>query len=123
MCTSTDDCFCHEQVTQKRSPNCSYPQTSRSSALIVSGGSWSAGGATPLRLLFWERGADRGGGPGGNQGFPRDEHLLERVAPETQPQRLERDHLVGRDVAQIDIGAEVLHEPRLGRLRRRLPDD
>ena len=97
MCTSTDDCFCHEQVRQSRSPNCSYAQTSRSSAEIVSGGSCRAGVAK--------------------------QHLLERVAAEAEPERLQRDDLLGRDVAEVDLGAELLDEPRLRGLRRRLEDD
>src|SRR5439155_1330312 len=82
MCTSTDDCFCQEQVRQSRSPNCSYAQRSRSSAEIVSGGSRSA----------WVAKQD----------------LLQRVAAQAQPERLERDDLLGRDVAEVDLGTEVL---------------
>src|SRR6478609_2038441 len=52
-----------------------------------------------------------------------EEHLLQRVAAETQAERLERDHLVRRDVPEVDRRPELLHEPRLGRLRRRLEDD
>src|SRR5438309_8549287 len=50
------------------------------------------------------------------------EHLLQRVGSQAEAQRLERDHLVGRDVAEVDVRAEVLDEPRLAVLRRRLPD-
>src|SRR3954471_17540272 len=50
------------------------------------------------------------------------EHLLQRVAAQAETQRLERDHLVGRDVAEVDVRAEVLDEPRLALLGRRLPD-
>ena len=52
------------------------------------------------------------------QGVPArspQEHLLQRVAAEPEPQRLERDHLVGRDVAEVHLRAELLHEPRLRR--------
>src|SRR5436190_18347526 len=97
MCTSTDDCFCHEQVRHSRSPNCSYAQTSMSSAEIVSGGSCRTGVAK--------------------------KHLLERVAAQAEPERLQRDHLAGRDVPQVDPRAEVLAEPGLRGLGRRLPDD
>src|SRR5690242_1706856 len=93
MCTRTDDCFCHEQVRQSLSPNCSYAQSSDSSAVMRStSGSWSAGAVAK-------------------------QDLLQRVAAQAEPQRLERDHLVGRDVPEIDVRAEVLHEPCLGRLR------
>src|SRR5690242_16735714 len=51
------------------------------------------------------------------------EHLLQRVAAEPEAERLERDHFLRRDVPEIHLGPEVLYEPRLGRLRRRLPDD
>src|SRR5919197_1603938 len=50
------------------------------------------------------------------------QHLLQRVASEPEPQRLERDHLVGRDVAEVHLGPELLDEPRLRGLRRRLED-
>src|SRR5579859_212047 len=50
------------------------------------------------------------------------EHLLQGVAAQAEPQRLEWDDLVGRDVAEVDVRAEVLHEPRLTLLGRRLPD-
>src|SRR5689334_22251713 len=50
------------------------------------------------------------------------EHLLQRVAAQAEPERLERDHFLGRDVAEVDLGPEVLDEPRLRLLRRRLPD-
>ena len=51
-----------------------------------------------------------------------EQHLLQRVGAQPEPQRLERDHLVGRDVAEVDVGAELLHEPGLRGLRRRLED-
>src|SRR5581483_1638037 len=50
------------------------------------------------------------------------EHLLQRVAAQPEPERLERDDLLGRDVPEVDVRSEVLHEPRLARLRRRLED-
>src|SRR2546428_12016156 len=97
MCTSTDDCFCQEQVRQSRSPNCSYDHTSRSSAEIVSSGRSRLGVAK--------------------------QHLLERVASQAEAERLQRDDLLRRDVAEVYLGAEMLDEPRLRRLRRRLPDE
>src|SRR5690349_19872698 len=100
MCTSTDDCFCHEQVRQSLSPNSSKPQRSRSSADMDSKSSSGSGGAVAT-----------------------EEHLLERVAAQPEPQRLERDHLVGRDVAEVDVRAELLHEPGLRLLRRRLEEE
>src|ERR1700756_4818116 len=51
------------------------------------------------------------------------EHLLQGVAAPAEGQRLERDDFLGRDVAEVDRRAELLHEPRLGRLARRLEDD
>src|SRR5690348_13351742 len=51
------------------------------------------------------------------------EHLLERVAAQPEPERLERDDLLGRDVPEVDRRAELLDEPRLGGLRRRFEDD
>src|SRR5262245_40026566 len=49
--------------------------------------------------------------------------LLQGVAAEPEAQRLERDDLFRRDVAEVHLGPEVLHEPRLRTLRRRLPDE
>src|SRR4051812_43202432 len=99
MWISTDDCRCHEHVRHMRSPNCSCAQRSTSSALIDStSGSWSAGAVAK-------------------------QHLLQRVAAQAAPQRLERDHFLRRDVAEVDVGPELLDEPDLGGLRRRLEDD
>src|SRR6185437_3961490 len=50
------------------------------------------------------------------------EHLLQRVAAQPEAERLERDHLVGRDVAEVDRRPEVLDEPGLARLGRGLED-
>src|SRR4051794_26467508 len=50
------------------------------------------------------------------------EHLLDRVGAEPEAERLERDDLLGRDVAKVHVGAEVLHEPGLRGLRRRLEE-
>src|SRR6266498_6035311 len=99
MCTSTELCRCHEQVRHMLPPNCSYPHRIASSALNAStSGSWSAGAIAK-------------------------QHLLERVAPEAEAERLERDHFVGRDVPEVDRRPELLDEPGLGGLRRRLEDD
>src|SRR4029079_13320231 len=95
MCTSTDDCFCHEHVRQSRSPNSWYAQRRASSAGIVStSGGCRLGGAT--------------------------EHLLQRVGPQPKAKRLERDHFLGRDVAEVDPRPELLHEPGLARPGGRL---
>src|SRR5262245_26624126 len=51
------------------------------------------------------------------------QHLFQRVAAQPEAERLERDHFLRRDVAEVDVRAEVLHEPRLARLRRRLEDE
>src|SRR4051794_16590513 len=51
------------------------------------------------------------------------EHLLQRVAAQPEAEGLERDHLVGRDVPEVDGRAELLDEPRLCSFRRRLEDD
>src|SRR5262245_38731881 len=97
MCTSTDDCFCHEHVRQSLSPNSAYAQRRTSSACMD-----STSGSCRLGVA--------------------KQDLLEGVAAQAEPQRLERDDLVGRDVAEVHVRAEVLHEPRLRRLRRRLED-
>ena len=81
------------------SPKRSYAQRSDSSAVIAS----TSGSCSRLTLAT-------------------EEHLLQRVAAQPEAERLERDDLVGRDVAEVDVGPEVLDEPRLRRLRRRLPD-
>src|SRR6266508_3493730 len=97
MCTSTDDCFCHEQVRQSLSPNSEYAQRRTSSAAID-----SISGSCRLGVA--------------------KQDLLEGVAAQAEPQRLERDDLIGRDVAEVHVRPEVLHEPCLRRLRRRLED-
>src|SRR5688500_9641725 len=94
MWTSTEDCFCHEQVRQSLSPNSSWAQPRSSSAGIASKSSSGSWGAIAT------------------------EHLLQRVAAKPEAQRLERDHLVGRNVSEVDGRPELLHEPRLGGLRR-----
>src|SRR5579871_1600511 len=52
-----------------------------------------------------------------------EQHLLQGVAAEPEAERLERDHFLGRDVAEVDPGPEMLDEPSLTGLRRRLPDE
>src|SRR5436190_11399762 len=96
MWTSTDDCFCQEQLRQRPSLNSAYAHRSRSSADIASKSTSGRGGAVAKA------------------------HLLQRVRAEAETQRLERDHLVGRDVAEMYARAELLDEPRLRGLRRRL---
>src|SRR6478672_8324887 len=51
-----------------------------------------------------------------------EQNLLQRVAAQAEAERLERDRLLGRDVPEVDVRPEMLHEPRLARLRRRLED-
>src|SRR5690242_11144336 len=51
-----------------------------------------------------------------------EQNLLQRVAAQAEAERLERDRLLRRDVPEVDVRAEVLHEPRLARLRRSLED-
>src|SRR4051794_34662620 len=97
MCTSTDDCFCHEHVRQSFSPSSAYAQRRASSAGIA-----SRSGSCRLGIA--------------------KQHLLQRVAAQAEAQRLERDDLVRRDVPEIDVRAEALDEPSLRRLRRRLED-
>src|SRR5215217_4609168 len=97
MCTSTDDCFCHEHVRQSLSPSSEYAQRRTSSACMV-----STSGSCRLGVA--------------------KQYLLQGVAAQAEPQRLERDDLVGRNVAEVDVRPEVLHEPGLRRFRRRLED-
>src|SRR5262245_32131105 len=95
MCTSTDDCFCQEQVRHSRSPCSAYAQRSTSSADMASR---SGAGATAT--------------PGASSGRGRlaKQDLLERVPAQAETQRLERDDLVRWDVAEVHVGAELLHE-------------
>src|SRR5437762_2499958 len=58
----------------------------------------------------------------GNCRLVAKKHLLQSVGAQAKTERLERDHLVGRDVAEIDRRTEMTDEPRLRRLRRRLED-
>ena len=52
-----------------------------------------------------------------------EQHLLQRVGAQPEPKRLERDDLLGRDVAEVHVGPVLLDEPRLRGRRRRLEDD
>src|ERR1700716_1540691 len=97
MWTSTDDCRCHEHARDTPSPNWSYAQRRTSSADMA-----STSGSCRLGVA--------------------KQDLLERVAAQPEPERLEGDDLVGRDVAEVDVRPEVLHEPGLRRLRRGLED-
>src|SRR5690348_153686 len=98
MSSSTDSSFWKELASATRPGNSSSTYASTRSAFQLS---TSAGSC---RLVA-------------------KQHLLERVAAEPEAERLERDHLVGRDVAEVHVGAEVLDEPRLRRLGRRLPHE
>src|ERR1700757_234234 len=99
MWTSTDDCFCHEHVRQRRSPNSSYAQRRMSSADIASKSTSGRGGALAI-----------------------EQDLLQRVAAEPEAQGLERDDLLGRDVPEVHVRAELLDEPGLRALLRCLKD-
>src|SRR6266550_8326783 len=99
MCTSTDDCFCHEHVRQSRSPNSAYAQRRTSSADIASKSSSGRSGALAI-----------------------EQDLLQRVAAQAEPERLEWNDLLRRDVPEVHVRAELLHEPGLRRFRGRLED-
>src|SRR5262249_1492934 len=89
--------FWNEHASATFPGNCSSTQLTTRSAShrSTSGGSWSVA----------------------------KQHLLQRVAAQSEAERLERDHFLGRDVAEVDVRAEVPDEPRLARLRRRLEDE
>src|SRR6266540_2294622 len=82
---------------QSLSPNSSYAQRSTSSACID-----STSGSCRLGIA--------------------KQYLLERVAAQPEPQRLERDDFLRWDVPEVHVRPEVLDEPRLRLLRRRLGD-
>src|SRR4051812_46582377 len=102
MSSSTDSSFWKEQASETVPGNSATQSATTSSALIAS--TVAASGSVNARA-------------------PIEQHLLQRVAAQPEPERLERDDLVGRDVAEVDRRAELLHEPRLGGLVRRLEDD
>src|SRR5881394_3376844 len=97
--SSTVSSFWKEHASETRAGNVSTQKRTISSALIASTsrGSCSVGVA--------------------------NEHLLQRVAAQAEPERLERDDLFRRDVPEIHVRTEVLDEPGLRRLRGRLPDE
>src|SRR5581483_7654237 len=96
--SSTVSSFWKEQASATRPGNRSSANSRTRSAGqdSTSGGSWSV--------------------------VAKQQHLLQRVAAQAEAERLERDHLVRRDVAEVDVRPEVLNEPGLALLRRRLPD-
>src|SRR5438128_12035412 len=96
MSRSTVSSFWNEHASATRPPNCSTVHARISCALSASTslGNWIC-----------------------------KEHLLQRVAAQAEAERLERDHFLRRDVPEVHLGAEVLDEPRLRLLRRRLPHD
>src|SRR4029453_11944359 len=51
-----------------------------------------------------------------------EQHLLQGVAAQPEPQRFERDHFLRRNVPEVDVRPEVLDEPGLARLRRRFEE-
>src|SRR6478736_7075766 len=102
MSSSTDSSFWKEQASDTFPGNSRTQSVTISSALIAS--TAAASGSVNWFAAI-------------------EEHLLERVAAETEAQRLERDHFLGWNVAEIDRRTELLHEPGLSRLGRRLEDD
>src|SRR4051812_47368118 len=99
MSSSTVSSFWKEQASATLPGKCSRTKRSTSSGLIpsTSGGSCSVVADT--------------------------EYLLQCVAAQSEAQRLERDDFLRWDVPEVDRRAELLHEPRLGGLGRRLEDD
>src|SRR5712691_3976382 len=57
------------------------------------------------------------------RGCPRPHRQPCGVGPEPPAESLYTENLVGWDVAQVRLGADMLHEPGLLSLRRRLEDD
>src|SRR5215467_14193725 len=99
MSSSTDSSFWKEQASETRPGNASRSAPMISGASIVSQSSSGSSG----RLAT-------------------EQHLLEGVAAQAETESLERDHLVRRDVSDVDVQAEALDEPRLARLGGRLED-
>src|SRR5215470_20264159 len=95
MSSSTLSSFWKEHASATRSGNSRTTSATTSSGLIVS--TTSASGSR-------------------NRLAATEQHLLQGVAAQPEPQRLEWDHLVGRDVAEVDVRAEMLDEPRLALL-------
>src|SRR4051812_41131369 len=101
MSSSTVSSFWKEHASETLSPN-SWVQSARISSAPIASTAAASGSVNVLTAT--------------------QQHLLQRVAAQAEPERLEGDHLVGRDVPEIHRRAELLHEPCLGRLRRRLED-
>ena len=70
MCTSTDDCFCHEHVRQTRGQKNWCVQEISSSAVMAS--------------------KSRSGSCGGLSARTAKQHLLQRVGAQAEAERLER---------------------------------
>src|SRR5205085_12226810 len=81
--TSTDDCFCHEHVRQSRSPSSPCAHRRSSSADIDSASTGGASVAVPAS-----------GSSGSGRLLIGEQHLLERVGAQAEPERLERDDLL-----------------------------
>src|SRR5664279_1229312 len=110
MCTSAEDCFCQEQVRQSCGPKFSLAQLRSSSA--ESGSSSCA-----------SRSASSGeySNPGVVSAIT--EYCPERVGAKPESKRLETESLLGRDVAEVHLGAVVGDEPGLSGLERRLENE
>src|SRR5437588_3908979 len=102
MSRSTASSFWKEHASETLSPN-SPTQSARISSAPIASTVAASGSVNALSLT--------------------EQNLLQRVAAQAEPQRLERDHFLRRDVPEVHRGTEVLDEPRLGRLGRRLPDE
>src|ERR1041384_5622691 len=100
MWTSTDECFCHEHVRQSRSPNSEYAQRRMSSADMASKSSSGSWGALAI-----------------------EQDLLQGVTAQAEPQRFQRNDLLGRDVPEVHVRAELLDEPGLRGLLGRFEDE
>src|ERR1700751_1861274 len=96
--------------------------SSTDSSFLEEHASWTSAGYLS-RANWTTRCAGEDSTSAGGCRLAAKEHLLQRVAAQPEAQRLERDHLVGRDVPEVDVRAEVAHEPGLARLRRRLEDE
>ncbi len=68
---------------------------------------------------------------GERAGCPPVAHVIRRhdraraggVRAQPEPDRLQREHVLGRDVAEVDVGTEAPHEPHLLVLARSLEQD
>src|SRR6266550_4444421 len=95
MSSSTASSFWKEQASETLPGNSRTHSARISSALIAStvAASGSVNGRTAIQ-----------------------QHLLQRVTAEAEPERLERNDFLRRDVAEVDRRAELLDEPGLGGL-------